>query len=100
MPSYWLFKTEPDEFGIANLQQQKQVVWDGVRNYAARNSLRDDVRVGDWVFIYHSSCKELGIAGIARVVKSGYPDPAQFQPSSPFLMPKPRPISLAGFVLI
>lgn len=82
--NYWLFKTEPDECSIDDFANAPDtpVVWEGVRNYQARNYLRDDVSVGDQVFIYHSSCKVIGIAGIARVVRAAYPDPSQFDRSS------------------
>lgn len=86
--NYWLFKTEPDVFGIEHLRKDKVAPWDGVRNYAARNFLRDDVKVGDEVLIYHSSCKGTGVAGIAAVTKAGYPDPAQFNPESDYYDPK------------
>ncbi|MFC3025203.1 EVE domain-containing protein [Vibrio zhugei] len=72
--AYWLFKTEPDTFSIDTLRTQKVACWEGVRNYQARNMLRDDVKVGDEVLIYHSSCKQVGIAGVAKVVKAAYPD--------------------------
>jgi predicted RNA-binding protein with PUA-like domain len=74
--NYWLFKTEPDAFGINELARapKRTTSWDGVRNYQARNLLRDSIKVGDEVFIYHSSCAIPGIAGIARVVKAGYAD--------------------------
>jgi predicted RNA-binding protein with PUA-like domain len=80
--NYWLLKTEPNECSIDDIRSQKTVVWDGIRNYKARNYLRDDIAVKDQVFIYHSSCADIGIAGIAIVVKKGYPDPAQFDPES------------------
>lgn len=82
--NYWLFKTEPDECSIDDFANAPDtpVVWEGVRNYQARNYLRDDVSVGDQVFIYHSSCKDIGIAGIARVVRAAYPDQSQFDRSS------------------
>ena len=82
--SGWLFKTEPEELSIEALAQRgaKGAVWEGVRNYQARNMLRDEVKVGDRVFIYHSSCKLIGIAGIARVIKTAYPDPSQFDKRS------------------
>lgn len=73
---YWLFKSEPDCFSIDDLKQRPKQTehWDGVRNYQARNMLRDDIKPGDRVFFYHSSCQPPGIAGIAEVVKAGYPD--------------------------
>lgn len=81
----WLAKTEPDECSIDDFaaDPQKAIVWEGVRNYQARNFLRDMV-VGDEVFIYHSSCKHIGIAGIVKVVRAAYPDPAQFDKKSPY----------------
>ncbi|GGF55237.1 EVE domain-containing protein [Alteromonas lipolytica] len=87
---YWLFKSEPDVFGIDHLAARPNQTepWDGVRNYQARNFLRDEVKVGDRVFFYHSSCKTVGIAGIAEVVKAGYPDATQFNPESAYFDPK------------
>jgi predicted RNA-binding protein with PUA-like domain len=84
--SYWLFKTEPAEMSIDDLERRgkRGASWDGVRNYQARNMLRDQVRVGDEVLIYHSSCALIGVAGIARVVKAAYPDLSQFDPRSPY----------------
>ena len=78
---HWLLKTEPDTFGIDHLAKlpRRTSPWDGVRNCQARNFLRDEVRRGDEVFIYHSSCAQPGIAGIATVVRAGYPDPSAFQ---------------------
>lgn len=91
--AYWLFKTEPDVFGIDDLRKRPDQTepWDGVRNYQARNFLRDEVKTGDKVFIYHSSCKKVGIAGVAVVVKAGYPDTAQFDPDSDYYDPKATP---------
>lgn len=90
MANYWLFKSEPDEYGIDDLRQEKAGVgrWNGIRNYQARNFLRDEVAVGDGVLIYHSQCKVPGVAGTARVVKAAYPDPAQFDPASDYFDPK------------
>jgi predicted RNA-binding protein with PUA-like domain len=88
--NYWIFKSEPDEFGIDDLAAQKKQTerWDGIRNYQARNNLRDNVKVKDRVFFYHSSCKKIGIAGVMEVVKAAYPDPAQFDPGSKYYDPK------------
>ncbi|MDF2179296.1 EVE domain-containing protein [Aliiglaciecola sp. CAU 1673] len=88
--SYWLFKTEPDVFGIADLKKRPNQTehWDGVRNYQARNFLRDEIKQGDKVFIYHSSCDNVGIAGVAEVVREGYVDPSQFDPESKYYDPK------------
>jgi predicted RNA-binding protein with PUA-like domain len=82
--NYWLFKSEPDEYSIDNLANEPSGIgrWDGIRNYQARNNLRDQVSEGDLFFFYHSSCKVPGIAGIGKVVKAAYPDPAQFDASS------------------
>lgn len=82
--AYWLFKTEPSECSIDDFANAPDtaVVWEGVRNYQARNMLRDDVKLGDHVFIYHSSCKLIGVAGIARIVRTAYPDPSQFNSAS------------------
>lgn len=90
---YWLFKTEPDAFGIDDLRARPEQTepWDGVRNYQARNFLRDQVALGDKVFIYHSSCKEVGIAGVAEVVRAGYPDESQFNPEAKYFDPKSSP---------
>jgi predicted RNA-binding protein with PUA-like domain len=84
--NYWIFKSEPDEFGIDHLAAQKQQTarWDGIRNYQARNNLRDGVKKNDLVLFYHSSCKLIGVAGTMEVVKAAYPDPAQFDPESKY----------------
>ncbi|WP_339725807.1 EVE domain-containing protein [uncultured Paraglaciecola sp.] len=87
---YWLFKTEPDAFSIddlANMPNQTEH-WDGIRNYQARNFLRDQIKQGDQVFIYHSSCKDVGIVGLAEVVKEAYPDHTQFNPETKYYDPK------------
>jgi len=83
--AYWLMKSEPDEFSIDDLaaSPDQTAAWDGVRNYQARNMLRDRVRVGDQVLFYHSSCTPPGVAGIAEVVKAAYPDPTALDPHSP-----------------
>ena len=87
---YWLFKTEPDAFSIDDLANMPKQIehWDGIRNYQARNFLRDDVKLGDLVFIYHSSCKDVGIVGLAEVVKEGYVDHTQFDQESKYYDPK------------
>ncbi|KXF82678.1 EVE domain-containing protein [Enterovibrio coralii] len=89
--AYWLMKTEPDTFSIDTLKQQKVSCWEGVRNYQARNMMRDEMKVGDLVFIYHSSCKDVGVVGIAEVVKEAYPDHFQFDPESHYFDPKSTP---------
>lgn len=91
--NYWLFKAEPHIYGIQQLNAEPQKIgrWDGIRNYQARNFLRDQVALGDDVFIYHSGCKPAGIVGTATVVKTAYPDPSQFNPESPYYDPKSTP---------
>ncbi|MGF1865292.1 EVE domain-containing protein [Enterovibrio norvegicus] len=89
--AYWLLKTEPDTFSIDTLKQQKVSCWEGVRNYQARNMMRDGMKVGDKAFIYHSSCKDVGVVGIAEVVKEAYPDHFQFDPESHYFDPKSAP---------
>jgi predicted RNA-binding protein with PUA-like domain len=87
---YWLMKSEPDEFSIEDLvKAPKQTTpWFGVRNYTARNFMRDEMRVGDGVLFYHSSCPEPGIAGLAKVASASYPDDSQFDKKSPYYEPK------------
>jgi predicted RNA-binding protein with PUA-like domain len=88
--NYWLMKSEPDVFGIDHLADspRKTAPWWGVRNYQARNYMRDQMKVGDQVLFYHSSCPEPGIAGIARVSRLAYPDETQFDRKSPYFDPK------------
>ena len=81
--NYWLMKSEPDEFSIDALAKRKSEPWSGVRNYQARNYIRQ-MRAGDGVLFYHSSCAEPGIVGIASVVAAAYPDPTQFDPRSDY----------------
>ena len=93
--THWLMKSEPDTFSIDDLQARGSEPWDGVRNYQARNFMRDGMRVGDGVFFYHSNCAEPGIVGLARVASEAYPDPSQFDPNSDYFDPgasrdKPR----------
>ena len=98
---YWLFKTEPDAFSIddlANMPEQTEH-WDGIRNYQARNFLRDKIKLGDQVFIYHSSCKDVGIVGVAEVVKEGYVDHTQFDPEAKYYDPKSDPENPRWFMV-
>lgn len=83
---YWLMKSEPDDVSIDDLaaMPQQTVAWYGVRNYQARNFMRDQMQVGDLAFFYHSSCPEPGIAGIVEVTKAAYPDASQFHKKSPY----------------
>lgn len=91
--AYWLFKTEPGTFSIDTLRTQKVSCWEGVRNYQARNMMRDQIKMGDLVLIYHSSCKKVGVAGIAKVVREAYPDHFSFDPESDYYDPKSTPDS-------
>lgn len=86
MPN-WLMKSEPDEFSIADLQRVGSARWDGVRNYQARNFLRD-MQVGELFFFYHSSCPQPGIAGIGRIGAAAYPDPTALDRDSAYFDPK------------
>jgi predicted RNA-binding protein with PUA-like domain len=86
--NYWLMKSEPDTFSLDDLEGVTQEPWDGVRNYQARNFMRDGMRVGDKVFFYHSNCKVPGIVGIAKVASEPYPDPTQFDPKDGHFDPK------------
>ena len=83
---YWLMKSEPDEFSIDDLERARAqtTAWFGVRNYQARNYMRDEMRVGDRAFFYHSSCAEPGIAGVVEISKLAYPDATQFDPKGPY----------------
>jgi len=84
----WLMKSEPDAYSIDDLGRDGCEMWDGIRNYQARNMMRDDMQIGDEVFFYHSNCKEPGIVGIARVASAPYPDPTQFDRKSKYYDPK------------
>ena len=88
--NYWLMKSEPDECSIddALAAAGRITPWTGVRNYQARNFMRDSMRVGDGVLFYHSSCPQPGVAGLAEVASAPYPDPTQFQRRSPYFDPK------------
>ncbi|MCE3002254.1 MAG: EVE domain-containing protein [Xanthomonadaceae bacterium] len=88
---YWLMKSEPHEFSIDDLARRKVEPWTGVRNYQARNFMRDQMKVGDRVLFYHSSCPVPGVAGIARIVGPAKPDPTQFDPRSDYHDPGSKP---------
>ncbi len=77
---YWLMKSEPEAYSIDDLARDQKTYWDGVRNYQARNFMRDQMKKGDRVFFYHSNAEPPGIAGVAEVIKEGYPDPSAFDP--------------------
>ena len=91
--NYWLMKSEPSAFSIDDLKNMPNQTdhWDGVRNYQARNMMRDEMRVGDQVFFYHSNCKIPGIVGIMEVVREGYPDHTAFEPDCKYFDAKSDP---------
>ena len=93
MANYWLMKSEPGEFSIDDLaaRPSKTEPWDGVRNYQARNMMRDEMRPGDKAFFYHSACDEPGIVGIVKVAGKAYPDPTAFDPEDKHFDPKSDP---------
>ena len=88
---YWLMKSEPDVFSIDDLERVGVEPWDGIRNYQARNFMRDSMRIGDRAFFYHSNCAEPGIVGIMEVASGPYPDHTQFEPDSRYHDPKSDP---------
>ena len=88
MPRSWLMKSEPDVYSIGDLERDGRTTWEGVRNYQARNFMRDDMRPGDRVLFYHSSAEPPGVAGLARVSRVGLPDPTARDPSSDYFDPK------------
>jgi len=91
--NYWLMKSEPNAFSIDDLKNMPDQTehWDGVRNYQARNMMRDDMKIGDQVFFYHSNCEVPGIVGLMEVVREGYPDHTAFDPKSKYFDPKSDP---------
>ncbi len=88
--NYWIMKSEPDEFSIDDLQKKGISIWDGIRNYQVRNMIRNEIKVGDIALFYHSSAKDIGVAGVMRVVKAGYIDPTQFDKNSNYYDPKSK----------
>jgi predicted RNA-binding protein with PUA-like domain len=96
---YWLMKSEPDVFGIDDLKRVRTEPWDGVRNYQARNMMRDQMRKGDQVFFYHSNCDLPGIVGLASVASTAYPDPTAFDPKSKYHDPKSSPENPRWFLV-
>ena len=85
---YWLMKSEPDVYGIDDLERDGSAPWDGVRNYQARNFMRDEMKLGDKVLFYHSNAKPPGVAGIAEIVVESHPDPTQWDKKSHYYDPK------------
>jgi predicted RNA-binding protein with PUA-like domain len=88
---YWLMKSEPDVFSIDHLKEKGRAPWDGVRNFQARNFMRDDMKVGDLVLFHHSSCEPPGVAGVARVCREGHPDPTAWDRKSAYFDPRSTP---------
>ena len=88
MARNWLMKSEPEVFSIEDLRRERRTSWEGVRNYQARNFMRDEMKVGDRVFYYHSNADPTGIAGLARVARTAYPDPSARDPESDYFDPK------------
>ena len=85
---YWLLKSEPNDYSIDDLECEGVAMWDGVRNYQARNFIRDDIHIGDQVLFYHSNTEPPGVVGVAEVVKEAYPDPTQFDKNDSHYDPK------------
>ncbi|MCP5161994.1 MAG: EVE domain-containing protein [Hahellaceae bacterium] len=98
---YWLMKTEPDVFSIDDLASRpdQSEPWDGVRNYQARNMMRDEMKPGDGIFFYHSNCDVPGIVGVARVLREGYPDHTSWNPESKYYDPKSSPDNPRWFMV-
>ena len=88
--AHWLMKSEPDVYGIHHLQQEGTTLWDGIRNYQARNFMRS-MKIGDRAFFYHSNAKPPGIVGMMEVIETGITDPSQFDPSNKYYDPKSNP---------
>ena len=86
--AHWLIKSEPDDYSIDDMERDGREMWDGIRNYQARNMMRDEMQIGDEVFFYRSNCKVPGIVGIVRVCSEPYPDPVQFDETSKYFDPK------------
>ena len=98
---FWLMKSEPEVFGLDTLAKlpAQTTMWDGVRNYQARNMMRDQFQLGDEAFFYHSNCAEPGVVGVVEVVRTAYADPTQFDPASEYFDPKSTPDQPRWFVV-
>ena len=96
---YWLFKSEPESYSFDDLLADGRTLWDGVRNYQARNLLRDEIAPGDGVLYYHSNAKPMAIVGTARVVRGGYPDPSALDPNSHYYDPSSDPEDPTWYVV-
>ncbi len=99
MGNHWLMKSEPDAYSWQQLLEDGHTHWDGVRNYQARNIMRDDMKIGDKVLFYHSNCKPPHVAGIARVCKEGYPDFTSWDPDSKYHDEKSNPDNPRWFMV-
>lgn len=101
MANHWLMKSEPGEFSIDDLEARpsRTEPWDGVRNYQARNMMRDEMKPGDEAFFYHSACEEPGIVGIVRIASEAYPDPTAFDPEDKHYDPKSDPDNPRWFLV-
>ena len=99
--NYWLMKSEPDVYGIDHLKAEPGGTdhWDGVRNYQARNMMRDQMKRGNLVFFYHSNCKEPGIVGLMQIAREGYPDHTAFDPEEQYYDPKSDPDNPRWFMV-
>lgn len=87
---YWLMKSEPENYSIDDLERDQVEPWDGIRNYAARNYMRDEMKIGDKIFFYHSNANPIAIVGTMEVASEPYPDPTQFDPDSKYFDPKSK----------
>jgi predicted RNA-binding protein with PUA-like domain len=96
---YWLLKTEPGSYSIDDLERDGRTFWDGVRNYQARNFLRDELKVGDRILFHHSGAEPPGVVGVARVVREGYPDPTALDPRSKNFDPRAAPEDPRWFMI-
>ncbi len=90
MKRYWLVKSEPDVYPLSQLRKDGSIGWTGVRNYQARNTMRDLMKLGDGVLFYHSNVAPMAVVGVARVSREGHPDPEQFDPKSEYFDPKSK----------
>jgi predicted RNA-binding protein with PUA-like domain len=88
--AWWLMKSEPDVYGIEDLEREGENMWEGCRNYTVRNFFRDSFKVGDLAIFYHSNASPSGAAGVMEIVRTGYPDPTQFDPTSEYYDPKAK----------
>lgn len=97
--NHWLMKSEPESYSIDDLRTHKRTAWDGVRNYQARNMMRDEMKLGDRVFFYHSNCDVPGIVGIMKVARQGYPDASAFDPQDAHFDPQSDPDNPRWYVV-